>query len=128
MSRTINIKGNLLIQNMQIAQDTLDELGLDIEIKNNYFMFNRYDALDRINGKTKENEISKVEELYKNKFNIYLEQLAYEEQLKIEKEKELLREEKYEKIIQNAKKQGYKVKKEKREDNTIKLVLQKRTY
>ena len=128
MSRTINIKGNLLIQNMQIAQDTLDELGLDIEIKNNYFIFNKYDALDQINGKTKENEISKVEELYKNKFNIYLEQLAYEEQLKIEKEKELLREEKYEKIIQNAKKQGYKVKKEKREDNTIKLVLQKRTY
>ena len=128
MSRTINIKGNLLIQNMQIAQDTLDELGLDIEIKNNYLIFNKYDALDQINGKTKENEISKVEELYKNKFNIYLEQLAYEEQLKIEKEKELLREEKYEKIIQNAKKQGYKVKKEKREDNTIKLVLQKRTY
>ena len=90
--------------------------------------FNKYDALDQINGKTKENEINKVEELYKNKFNIYLEQLAYEEQLKIEKEKELLREEKYKKIIQNAKKQGYKVKKEKREDNTIKLVLQKRTY
>ena len=128
MSRTINIKGNLLIQNMQIAQDTLDELGLDIEIKNNYFIFNKYDALDQINGKTKENEISKVEELYKYKFNIYLEQLAYEEQLRIEKEKEILREEKYEKIIQNAKKQGYKVKKEKREDNTIKLVLQKRTY
>jgi beta-glucosidase-like glycosyl hydrolase len=128
MSRTINIKGNLLIQNMQIAQDTLDELGLDIEIKNNYFIFNEYDALDQINSKTKENEISKVEKLYKNKFNIYLKQLAYEEQLRIQKEKELLREEKYEKIIQNAKNQGYKVKKEKREDNTIKLVLQKRIY
>jgi len=51
-----------------------------------------------------------------------------EERLRIEEEKELLREAKYQQIIQNAKKQGYKVKKEKREDNTIKLVLQRRIY
>jgi hypothetical protein len=128
MSRAINIKGDILIQNIQIAQDTLDELGLEIKIQNNYFIFQEYDDWDEIDGDTKEKEIARVEELYQEKFTIYLEQLEYEEQLRIQKEKEILREEKYEKIIQNSKKQGYKVKKEKREDNAIKLVLQKRIY
>jgi F0F1-type ATP synthase membrane subunit b/b' len=39
-----------------------------------------------------------------------------------------MRDEKADLIIANAKKQGYKLKKEIREDNTIKLVLQKRIY
>mgnify|MGYP006052277309 FL=1 len=34
MSRTINIKGHLLIQNIQIAREVLNELGLDIKIEN----------------------------------------------------------------------------------------------
>jgi nucleoporin GLE1 len=51
-----------------------------------------------------------------------------EEQKRIEEEKRVLREEKAELIMANAKKQGYKLKKEIRENNTIKLVLQKRTY
>ena len=128
MSRTINIKGNILIQNIQIAQDTLDELGLDIKIENNHFIFNQYDAWDRIDSRVKENEIKKVEELYKNKFDFYIKKIAKEERLKIEEEKRVLREEKAELMIENAKKQGYKLKKEIREDNTIKLVLQKRVY
>jgi len=126
MSRIINIKGDILIQNIQIAQDTLDELDLDIKIENNHFIFNQYDAWDMINSKDKESEIKKVEELYQEKFSIYLEQLEQEEQIRIAKEKEAIRETKYQQIVQNAKKQGYKVKKEKREDNSIKLVLQRR--
>jgi len=62
------------------------------------------------------------------KFNIYIEQAAEEERLKIEEEKRVMREEKADIAIANAKKQGYKLKKEIREDNTIKLVLQKRVY
>jgi len=31
-------------------------------------------------------------------------------------------------VIKNAKKQGYKLKKEVREDNTIKLVLERKVY
>ena len=40
----------------------------------------------------------------------------------------LLQEFKKDQIIKNAKKQGYVIKKEIREDKTIKLVLQKRVY
>jgi DNA-binding winged helix-turn-helix (wHTH) protein len=69
-----------------------------------------------------------IETLYTQKFNIYLEQVAEAERLQIEEEKRVLREEKAERMIANAKKQGYKLKKEIREDNTIKLVLQKRIY
>ena len=51
-----------------------------------------------------------------------------EERLRVEEEKRVIRNEKAELMIANAKKQGYKLKKEIREDNTIKLVLQKRVY
>lgn len=51
-----------------------------------------------------------------------------QEQQRIAAQKEALREEKAMRIIANAKKQGYKIKKELRKDNTIKLVLQKRSY
>jgi hypothetical protein len=51
-----------------------------------------------------------------------------QEQERITEEKRVLREEKATLIIANAKKQGYKIKKELRKDNTIKLVLQQRSY
>ncbi len=128
MSRTINIKGKIIIQNIEIAQEVLRELNLNIKIENNNFIFNEYDNLDRIIESEKAKEIEQVETLYTQKFNIYLEQVAEKERLEIAEEKRVLREEKAELMIINAKKQGYKLKKEIREDNTIKLVLQKRIY
>jgi len=50
------------------------------------------------------------------------------ERKRIEAEKLRIREEKADLIIKNAKKQGYKLKKEIKKDNTIQLVLQKRIY
>jgi hypothetical protein len=50
------------------------------------------------------------------------------EKERLAEEKRVLREEKAMLIIENAKKQGYKIKKELRKDNTIKLVLQQRSY
>jgi len=125
MSRVINIKGKVVIQNIALAQEAINECRFDVEIKNNQFVFNKYDHGD---GWNKEAEIMQIETLYTQKFNIYLEQVAEEERLQIEEEKRVLREEKAELMIANAKKQGYKLKKEIREDNTIKLVLQKRVY
>ncbi|MEA2100740.1 MAG: hypothetical protein U9P72_11495, partial [Campylobacterota bacterium] len=110
---------------MELAQEAINECRFDIDIKNNQFVFNKYDYYD---GENKASEIKQVESLYIQKFNIYLEEVAQEERLKIEEEKRIMREEKADLLIANAKKQGYKLKKEIREDNTIKLVLQKRTY
>jgi len=125
MSRVINIKGKVIIQNMQLAKEAINECRFDIDIINNQFVFNKYDYYD---GENKASEINQVESLYTQKFNIYLEQAAEEERLKIEEEKRVMREEKADLLIANAKKQGYKLKKEIREDKTIKLVLQKRIY
>lgn len=128
MSRTINIKGHLIIQNIQIAREVLNELGLDIKIENKRFIFNEYDRWDQIDENQKRKEIEKIESLYTQKFNKYLEEIAEAERLKIEEEKRIRREEIANKAIENAKKQGYKLKKQIQEDNTIRLVLQKRTY
>ena len=128
MSRTINIKGKVTIQNMEIAKEVIEECSCGIKIENNQFIFNEYDAYDSISESVKKNDMQKVETLYTQRFNIYLEQVAEEERLKIEEEKRVLREEKADLIIANAKKQGYKLKKEIRENNTIKLVLQQRIY
>lgn len=128
MSRTINIKGHLIIQNIQIAREVLNELGLDIKIENKRFIFNEYDRWDQIDEKQKRKEIEKIESLYTQKFNKYLEKIAEAERLRIEEEKRIRREEIANKAIENAKKQGYKLKKQIQEDNTIRLVLQKRTY
>ena len=128
MSRTINIKGHLLIQNIQIAREVLNELGLDIKIENKRFIFNEYDRWDQIDENQKRKEIEKIESLYTQKFNKYLEEIAEAERLRIEEEKRIRREEIANKAIENAKKQGYKLKKQIQEDNTIRLVLQKRTY
>lgn len=125
MSRVINIKGKVLIHNINLAKEAIYECGFDIEIKNNYFVFDKYDYYDGLN---KENEISNVENLYMNKFNIYIEEVEEKERFKIAEEKKISREEKVNLMIANAKKQGYKLKKEIRENNTIKLVLQKRIY
>lgn len=125
MSRIVNIRGTVIIQNLELAKESIRECGLEIDIVNKQFVFQKYDFYDGLN---KDKEIEKVEKLYLLKFNQYIRELEEEERLRIEKEKELLREEKYNQIILNAKKQGYKVKKEKREDNTIKIVLQKRVY
>ncbi len=128
MSRTINIRGRVVIQNIEIAKELIQECSYGIKIENNQFVFNEYDAYDRIVESAKIKDMQKVEILYTQKFNIYLEQVAEEERLKIAEEKRVLREERAELIIANAKKQGYKLKKEIREDNTIKLVLQQRIY
>ena len=128
MSRVINIKGKVVIQNIELAHEAINECSCGITIENNQFVFNEYDAYDRINQSDKAKDLETVETLYSQKFNLYLEEVAEEERLKIEEEKRVLREEKAELMIANAKKQGYKLKKEIREDNTIKLVLQKRVY
>ena len=75
--------------------------------------------IDLIDKKDKA-EVKKIEQ------NIIKEK--EEEALKIEEEKRIRREEIANKAIENAKKQGYKLKKQIQEDNTIRLVLQKRTY
>lgn len=126
MSRVINIKGTVVIQNIELAREAIQECSCGIEIVNNRFIFNQYDAYDRISQSEKSKDIAKVETLYTQKFSIYLEQIAEEERLKIEEEKRVLREEKADLMIANAKKQGYNLKKKIREDNTIKLILQKR--
>ena len=128
MSRIINIKGKVVIQNMELAKEVISECSCDIKIDNNQFVFNEYDAFDRISEVQKMKDLEKVETLYTQKFNIYLEQAAEKERRRIEEEKIVSREAKVKLMIANAKKQGYKLKKEIREDNTIKLVLQKRVY
>lgn len=128
MSRVINIRGKVIIQNIALAQEAIEECKSCIKIENNKFIFNEYDAYDQIIASQKAKEIEKVENLYSEKFAIYLEQIAEEERLKIEEEKRAIREEKADLIIANAKKKGYKLKKDIREDNTIKLVLQQRVY
>lgn len=128
MSRIINIKGQLLIQNIQIAREVLNELRLDIKIENKRFIFNEYDAWDQIDENQKRKEIEKIESLYTQKFNKYLEKIVEVERLRIEEEKRIRREEIANQAIENAKKQGYKLKKQIQEDNTIRLVLQKRIY
>lgn len=124
MSRVVKIKGKVIIKNIELAQEAIAICKCDIEIKNNQFTFNQYDYND---GIYKNDEIAKVENIYLEKYALYLEQLAKEEQLKIQEEKRILREKKADIVIANAKKQGYKLKKEIRKDK-ISLVFQKRTY
>ncbi len=125
MSRVINIQGTVIIQNVSLAKEAISESTFEIDIENNQFVFDNYDYYDGVN---KENEIRQVEALYTQKFYAYLEKVAEEERIRIEEEKRVAREKKVDLVIANAKKQGYKLKKEIREDNTIKLVIQKRIY
>jgi len=126
MSRIIHIKGKVIIQNIELAHEALKEAGLkDVIIQNNQFVIQKYDYYD---GVGKQEEIEKVEEIYLKKFNEYVKKLEEEERRRIEEEKRKVREEKKRLILENAIKQGYKLKKEITEDNKIKLVLQKRVY
>jgi len=104
MSRVVKITGTSTIKNIQLAQETLNELNKnDIKIENNTFVFEQYDYLD---GEGRAIEIEEVENVYRQKYQNYLK----------------------EKIIENSVKNGYKLKKEITSDNKIKLVLQKRVY
>jgi len=128
MSRVIKIKSKIIIKSKELAKETIEECGVDIEIVNNQFNFNKYDAYDQIDKNQKAKEMQIVEKLYLEKYALYVAELEEKERQRVEEEKRVSREDKYNKIVENAKKQGYKVKKEKREDNTIKLVLQRRVY
>lgn len=157
MSRIIKIRGQLRIENLELAQQAIKHFGnAGVSIIDNQFSFQGYDYYDGIN---KNREIENIERKYKQLLNEYYEKIEAEkkriakekrlaeekrleeirlieeriqkieeERLRVEKEKELRREEKKQQIIENAKKQGYRVQKEISKDNTIKLVLQKRVY
>ena len=158
MSRVVKIRGNLIIENIQLAQDAINYFNYNgIKIVGNQFIFNDYDYYDGLN---KTHQILDIENKYKDLLkNYYLEverekkriaeeqakakaaarleelrikeeriRAIEEERLRLEEEKRLLREEKRNRIIENAKKQGYRVKQEISADNKIKLVLQKRVY
>jgi len=100
MSRIVTIKGSHEIKNIELAHEALKELNIkNVIIQNNQFVYKGYD--DYYND-----EIEKAQTLYKEKYKNYLK----------------------EKILENAEKQGYKLKKEITQDNKIKLVLQKRVY
>lgn len=104
MSRVVKIIGTKTIKNIELAEETLEELNKNhIKIENNTFVFEQYDYLD---GKGRELEIEEVEKVYKLKYQNYLK----------------------DKIIENSVNNGYKLKKEISKDNKIKLVLQKRVY
>lgn len=133
MSRTVTIKGSVKIHFTDLAQEAIRESGIQgIRIVNNQFQFSGYDHYD---GQGKTQEITSIEEIYQRKHNDYIAYLeeeekrkAEEERIRIEEEKRVFREEQKEKIIENAKKQGYTLKKEVTADNKIKLVLQRRVY
>jgi len=126
MSRNVRIVGRVKIENIELANESIQESGISgIIIQNNQFVFDGYDYYD---GQNKNSDISKIEEIYNQKFKVHLEKLAEAERKRIEEEKKVYQEEQLEKVMKNAEKHGYKLKKEVREDNTIKVVLQKRVY
>lgn len=111
MSRIVKITGVMHIDNEAIAKEAISKVGnSDIKIIDGNFEFSQYDYHY---GKGKAEEIKEVEQIYSEL---------------IEEEKRFYRESQREKIIENAIKNGYKLKSEIQEDNTIKLVLQKRVY
>ncbi len=150
MSRVVKIQGSLKIENIELAKKALQFYNYsNVKIKNNSFVFEGYDHYDGIN---KNRDIMNIENKYKELLAEYYRKLEEErkrierekieaeikrleeirrieeEKKRIEEEKKQLREEKKKLIIENAKKQGYRVKQEIQKDNTIKLVLQKRVY
>jgi hypothetical protein len=126
MSRVVKIMGKVEVKNLELAEESIRESGISgIVVKNGVFQFEGYDYGD---GYGKDSEIAKIEKIYQKKWNAHLENLAKIERERIEEEKRIYREEQLEKVMKNAEKQGYKLKKEVREDNTIKLVLERRVY
>lgn len=126
MSRVVKIKGKLILYNLEIAKQVLNEFNLpNVVIQDKSFIFEGYDYYD---GRNKSTEINQLENRYNELYSFYLEQLAEQERKRIEEEKRVIREQKKQLILKNAEKQGYKVKRLIEENNTIKLVLQKRVY
>ncbi len=150
MSRVVKIRGSLIIENIELAEEAIRlSRCRNVYIRNRTFVFEGYDHYDGFN---KNREIMGIENKYKELLAEYYRKLEEErkrieqerieaeikrleeirrieeEKKRIEEEKKQLREEKKKLIIENAKKQGYRVKQEIQKDNTIKLVLQKRVY
>jgi len=126
MSRVVKIKGKLILYNLEIAKQVLNEFNLpNVVIQDKCFIFEGYDYYD---GRNKSTEINQLENRYNELYSFYREQLAEQERKRIEEEKRVIREQKKQLILKNAEKQGYKVKRLIEENNTIKLVLQKRVY
>ena len=126
MSRVVKIKGKLILYNLEIAKQVLNEFNLpNVVIQDKCFIFEGYDYYD---GRNKSTEINQLENRYNELYSFYLELLAEQERKRIEEEKRVIREQKKQLILKNAEKQGYKVKRLIEENNTIKLVLQKRVY
>ncbi|MBI9109368.1 MAG: hypothetical protein JEZ04_21665 [Spirochaetales bacterium] len=157
MSRVIHIKGSVIIENIEIARKALSQsLVQGITIEEKRFVFNNYDNNDGYNKKTEIGQVETIYQSLLNEYyqliaeekrlleeKIVEEKLFQmeqelkrldelnrleEEKIRIESEKRVIREQKKEMIIKNAKKQGYIVKKEITKNNTIKLVLQRRVY
>ena len=111
MSRVVKITGSMQIDNKTLAKEAIAKSGnSDIKIVDGKFEFNQYDYYY---GQGRAEEIERVERIYNEL---------------VEETKRLYREAQREKILENALKHGYKLKKEIQKDNTIKLVLQKRVY
>jgi hypothetical protein len=111
MSRVVKIIGSMTIDNLALAKKALSKSkNSDIKIVDGKFEFNQYDYYY---GKDRAEEIKEVEKIYN-------ELVAEEERA--------YREAQRDKIIENALKHGYKLKKEVQEDETIRLVLVKRVY
>ena len=126
MSRIVKIVGKVKIENLELAEEAIRESGISgVTIKNGQFVFEGYDYYD---GVGKESDIAKIEKIYQKKWNDHLKELEEQERRRIEEEKRKFREEQLAKVMENAKKHGYKLKKEVREDNTIKIVLERRVY
>jgi len=104
MSRVVTIKSLTKIENMNLAEQSLSELGISgVHVQEGLFVFNGYQYDD---GFEKELQMKELEHHYFR----------------------LLQDFKKKEVIKNAKKQGYTVKQELMKDNTVKLVLQKRIY
>ena len=111
MSRVVKITGSMQIDDGALAKEAVAKSGnSDIKIVDGKFEFNQYDYHY---GEGKTEEIERVERIYSEL---------------VEEAKRVYREAQREKILENATKHGYKLKREIQEDSTIKLVLQKRVY
>ena len=144
MSRVVKIKGNTLVTNIEVAEKTIKEIGMKgVIVSNGTFLFEGYDYND---GRYKSEELKKIEELYVKNLQQFEEELAVklkeleeqrkfeelkrleEDRLRVEKERIRVQNITLDKIKANAKKNGYKIKRELTEDNKVKLILVKRVY
>lgn len=154
MSRIVTIRGELIIENIEIAQKAIEICMMrNVKIINSRFVYSgemRYETNDKTYG------IDTLENRYKLLLKEFYLKIAEEKRIleeielqrrleqeikrleelkriqeelkRIQEEKRIVREEKKKIVIENAKKQGYIVKQEVTEDNRIRIVLQKRIY